>query len=69
MLDRDGAGVGEGSYRPASELIEESEALVNVTAVQEGQIIYLSPDFYLTEDIYAYTDLYNQIAEAFAGAN
>lgn len=69
VLDRDGAGVGEGSYRPAEELLESSEALAGVTAVQENQIIYLSPDFYLTEDIYAYTDLYQQIAEAFTNAD
>lgn len=68
VLDRDGAGVGEGEYRPARELIEESEALASVTAVTEGQIIYLDPDFYLTEDIFAYTDLYQQIGQAFADA-
>jgi iron complex transport system substrate-binding protein len=68
VLDRDGAGVGEGEYRPASELIGGSEALASVTAVAQDQIVYLDPDFYLTEDIQAYTTLYTQIAQAFSAA-
>lgn len=68
VLDRDGAGVGEGEYRPAADLIGSSEALAPVTAVARDQVIYLDPDFYLTEDIQAYTALYAQIAQAFAAA-
>jgi iron complex transport system substrate-binding protein len=68
VLDRDGAGVGEGEYRPASELIGGSEALAGVTAVAQDQVIYLDPDFYLTEDIQAYTALYEQVAQAFSDA-
>jgi iron complex transport system substrate-binding protein len=68
VLDRDGAGVGEGEYRPATELIGGSAALAGVTAVQKDQVIYLDPNFYLTEDIQAYTALYDQIAQAFTGA-
>jgi iron complex transport system substrate-binding protein len=68
VLDRDGAGVAEGEYRPAAELIGGSEALAGVTAVQQDQVIYLDPAFYLTEDIQAYTGLYDQIAQAFTAA-
>ncbi|GIG36186.1 siderophore ABC transporter substrate-binding protein [Cellulomonas pakistanensis] len=68
VLDRDGAGVGEGEYRPAAELIGGSEALQSVTAVAQDQVVYLDPDFYLTEDIQAYTALYEQVAQAFADA-
>ena len=68
VLDRDGAGVGEGEYRPAAELIGGSEALAGVTAVAQDQVIYLDPDFYLTEDIQAYTALYEQVARAFTDA-
>lgn len=68
VLDRDGSGVGEGEYQPAAELIGGSEALASVTAVAEDQVIYLDPDFYLTEDIQAYTALYEQIAQAFSAA-
>lgn len=68
VLDRDGAGVGEGEYRPAAELIGGSQALQGVTAVAQDQVIYLDPDFYLTEDIQAYTALYEQVARAFTAA-
>lgn len=68
VLDRDGAGVGEGEYRPAAELIGGSEALAGVTAVAQDQVVYLDPDFYLTEDIQAYTALYEQLAQAFSDA-
>lgn len=65
VMDRDGALINAEGYVPAKELIEGSEALANVTAVKEGQILYVDPDFYLTEDIQSYTALYEQIAEAF----
>lgn len=68
VLDRDGSGVGEGEYTSAQELISGSEALAGVTAVAQEQIIYLDPSFYLTEDIQAYTALYDQIGEAFGAA-
>lgn len=66
VMDRDGALTNAEGFVPAKELIEGSEALANVTAVKEGQIIYVDPNFYLTEDIQSYTALYEQIAEAFA---
>lgn len=67
VLDRDGALDTEG-YVAATELIGGSELLSGVTAVQEGQIIYLDPNFYLTEDIQAYTALFEQIRDAFTDA-
>lgn len=69
VLDRDGAVPPEGEYVPATSVIEDSEALAGVTAVQEGQIIVLDPAFYLTEDIQSYTTLYSQIADAFGSAS
>lgn len=70
VLDRDGAtSAAQDGYQPAQEIIGESEALQNVTAVAEGQVIYLEPSFYLTEDIHAYTALFEQIAAAFADAS
>lgn len=67
VLDRDGAFQEDG-YVAAKELIEKSEALKNVPAVQKGQIVYLDANFYLTEGIQAYTDLYASVAKAFASA-
>ncbi|PWD49462.1 iron ABC transporter substrate-binding protein [Serinibacter arcticus] len=65
VLDRDGSGVGEGEYTSAQELISGSAALADVPAVAKDQVIYLDPNFYLTEDIQAYTALFQQIADAF----
>lgn len=67
VLDRDGALKVDG-YVSASELIEKSEALKNVPAVQKGQIVYLDKTFYLTEGIQAYTGLYADLAKAFAAS-
>lgn len=65
VLDRD-AMFGEDGYVPAKELVENSEALKNVPAVQKGQIVYLDGSFYLDEGIQAYTKLYRSAAEAFS---
>lgn len=70
-LDRDAAFApeerDEGSA-PAAELIAGSEALKSVTAVTKGNLIYLDANFYLTEDIQAYTELFERIQDAFAAA-
>ena len=68
-LDRDGAvSPDDPEYASAEEVIEGSEALQNTTAVAERNVVYLDRDFYLTEDIQAYTDLYADIAEAFSAS-
>lgn len=67
VLDRD-AMFQEDGYVAAEELIEGSEALQNVPAVQKGQIVYLDASFYLDEGIQAYTKLYTSLAQAFADA-
>lgn len=66
VLDRDAGANTEGASS-AQEIIAESEALANVTAIQEGNIIYLNPNFYTAEDIQHYTELFNQMADAFEG--
>ena len=71
VLDRDASFNPEdldANAAPADELIAGSEALQNVTAVQKKQIVYLDPNFYLTEDIQSYTTLFDQIKDAFAKA-
>lgn len=70
-LDRDASFAPEDreeGSQPADELIKNSEALQNVTAVQEDQVVILDPNFYLTEGIHAYTDLFNQLEAAFGNA-
>ncbi|WP_033197091.1 siderophore ABC transporter substrate-binding protein [Agromyces italicus] len=68
VMDREGAMTDAEGYVAAEELIEGSEALANVTAVKEGQVLYVDPAFYLTEDIQSYTALYEQLAKAFSDA-
>lgn len=69
VLDRDAALLPEsrdaGSL-PAEEMIRNAEALKNVPAVQKDQIVFLAPNFYFTEGIQAYTELFNQIEGAFS---
>lgn len=70
-LDRDAAMIplpGQDAPAPAYELIKTSEAMQNVTAVTEDNIIVLDKNFYLTEGIQAYTALFAQIKDAFAAA-
>lgn len=66
VMDRDARMSGdEGEeYSPAQELIEESEALQDVPAVQNDQVIYMPDNLYLTEDIQAYTEALASIADA-----
>ncbi|MEY8567343.1 ABC transporter substrate-binding protein [Corynebacteriaceae bacterium 7-707] len=66
VMDRDAAVSSSGEdSRPADEVIADSEALKNVPAVKEGNIVYFPDDFYTTEDIEAYTTALNGIADAF----
>lgn len=67
VLDRDASfSEPEPGAVPADELIAGSEALQSTTAVTEDQIVYLNPNFYLTEDIQAYTELFEQLQGAFS---
>lgn len=67
VMDRDAATAAseEADYSTAEELIKESPALQDVTAVKEDQIVYVPNNFYITEDIQNYTTLMNDIADAF----
>ncbi|RLP74093.1 iron ABC transporter substrate-binding protein [Mycetocola tolaasinivorans] len=67
VLDRDG-GFGESDYVPAKDVLENAEALKNVTAVTKGQIVYADPSFYLDEGIQSYTRLFTDLGTAFSAA-
>lgn len=68
VMDRDAAvGADDPSYVPANEVIEGSAALQNVTAVIEGNIIYMPADTYTNEGIQTYTEFFQALAEAFGG--
>lgn len=68
VLDRDGMNPNDPEYTAAEELIAESPALRDVTAVQEGRIVYMPQNMYITEDIQAYTELLVSLADALESA-
>jgi len=66
VMDRDAAvsaNSGE-SYTPANELIANSAALQNVTAVTQDRIIYMPQYTYVNEGIQTYTTFFNSLADA-----
>lgn len=65
VMDRDAAvGADEEGYTPANALIEESPALENVGAVQDGNIVIMPEDTYTNEGIQTYTEFFNSLADA-----
>lgn len=65
VLDRDAAISTEENAVPAKDVIENSPALKNVTAVQKGQIIYAPNDTYTNESIQTFIEIFHSIADAF----
>lgn len=68
VMDRDAAistATEDPAYKPANELLANSAALQNVTAVQEENILYMPQDTYTNESIQTYTTYLNQMADAF----
>ncbi|MEW1974478.1 ABC transporter substrate-binding protein [Microbacterium profundi] len=65
VMDRDAAvGADDPTYAPAADVLEGSEALANVTAVTEGNIVYMPADTYTNEGIQTYTEFLNDFADA-----
>lgn len=68
VLDRDAAvSASDPSFTPAAEILESSEALAGVTAIQEGNLVYLPADTYTNEGIQTYTEFFNAFADAIEG--
>lgn len=65
VLDRDAAVKDDAT--PAKDVIENNEALKNVTAVKEGNIVYAPADTYTNESIQTYTEVLNSMADSFEG--
>lgn len=65
VLDRD-AAVSDTEAVPAQDVIDNSPALQNTTAIKEGNIVYAPNDTYTNESIQTYIKLFNEIAVAFA---
>lgn len=64
VLDRDAATSSAGEATPAQDVIDNSPALQNVTAITEGQIVYAPADTYTNESIQTYLELFANIAAA-----
>lgn len=65
VLDRDAAVSSTGDSAPAQDVIDDSEALQNTTAIVEGQIVYAPHDTYTNESIHTYLELFEDLAAAF----
>lgn len=65
VLDRDAAvAADDPAFTPAADILENAEALANVTAVKDGQIVYMPADTYTNESIQTYTEFLNAFADA-----
>lgn len=65
VMDRDAAvSADDPEYKPANELLSSSEALAGVTAVAEGNIVYMPADTYTNESIQTYTEFFTTLADA-----
>ena len=70
VMDRDAAvAADDPNYSPAASVLEDSEALANVTAIQEGRIVYLPADTYTNEGIQTYTEFFAALANALESAS
>nr|WP_183501195.1 ABC transporter substrate-binding protein [Microbacterium invictum] len=69
VMDRDAAvAADDPAYVPGAEILEGSEALAGVTAVSEGNIVYMPADTYTNEGIQTYTEFLNDFADALEAA-
>ena len=70
VLDRDGGTNTRNTdeYVAAAQVIEDSEPLKNVTAIVDGQVVYAPEDTYTNESIITYTEILNDLADAFEAA-
>ncbi|WP_405218171.1 siderophore ABC transporter substrate-binding protein [Agrococcus sp. Ld7] len=65
VMDRDAAILADDpEFSPAADILENSEALAGVTAVQEGHLVYMPADTYTNESIQTYTEFLEAFAEA-----
>ncbi|MBK7819661.1 MAG: ABC transporter substrate-binding protein [Tessaracoccus sp.] len=68
VMDRDaGVAADDPNFQPAADLLANSQALANVTAIKEGHVVIMPPDTYLNEGIQTYTKFFNQFADALEG--
>lgn len=66
VLDRDAATSDAADSVPAQDVIDNSPALQNVTAVSKDQIVYAPADTYTNESIQTYIELFENLANTLA---
>lgn len=66
VLDRDAAVSSTTDAVPAQDVIDNSPALQNTTAVSEGKIVYAPDDTYTNESIQTYLELFENLAKTLA---
>lgn len=66
VLDRDAAVSSETDAVPAQDVIDNSPALQNTTAVSERRIVYAPNDTYTNESIQTYLELFQNLISALA---
>lgn len=66
VLDRDAAISSTKDAVPAQDVINNSPALQNTTAVSKGQVVYAPNDTYTNESIQTYMELFDNIASSLA---
>ena len=64
VLDRDAATSSADGAVPASDVISNSPALQNITAVTSGQVVYAPNDTYTNESIQTFITLFGDITNA-----
>lgn len=64
VLDRDAAISSLDERTPAQDVIENSPALQNTTAVSNKQIVYAPADTYTNESIQTFIEIFEEIAKA-----
>lgn len=66
VLDRDASISSTTDAVPAQDVIDNSPALQNVTAVTEGNIVYAPNDTYTNESIQTYLELFQNLKNSLA---
>ena len=64
VLDRDASTSAAADSKPAKDVINESPALQNVTAIVDEQIVFAPNDTYTNESIQTYLELFSDLAKA-----
>jgi ABC-type enterochelin transport system, periplasmic component len=64
VLDRDAATAAADGAVPASDVISNSPALQNITAVTNDQVVYAPNDTYTNESIQTFLELFESLANA-----